>query len=641
MTRRRSAASAAAGGQVAVADGRTDLCLDSSISEWLRLLEASRDQALLRYDDAAAGPSSGPVVSSPLVSNAGRAYRGRHRAAPAPSVSDRGRWLRLGVAAGLTALLVPIAGLMVPLISSDPAIMAQAAATPKPGSPGGNHSKPGDNKKTKKSDNEKKSKNNSNREGSSGSDSGTQRSGSSFTEQTNANNRWSADGPNRSLNTRVSSHARPPQPPQTQAQVIDAPPSQGWQSTAAQTSPPQATPPAAQTPPASQNQPVQQQVPPTTPTAQQATQTAQQPPAVAATAPGAPRNPYNTTTGLVIGLGAAAGAGLASRRNGASSQQSGAGVRVTPDNLAAALTTPANAPAGSGQNATLAPITRAPIGADPSLATTQLDRVNAARAALDARQAPVNQAAVSTLMGDPNAPSRATSEQLAQAVFDARHELVSASRGLAEVNQSLMETGQQRLAAPALPANVAVQSYPAQPSGFAQASQALSDGSLGLIPDVARDYSTITNWGQASGADRVGAVIDIASSVPIPGARGAGGALKAAVHEFAEQATRAAAEQATKQFSEGLAKAGLDATQTAIADTARSIYGSAEMNQLRQAFDSGVATEVQVHGYTVVYEPGLPPRGFTLLERPDLSLAQRLCRLKSRWLRPSRTRCID
>ncbi|MDX1876083.1 hypothetical protein SBI67_28520 [Mycolicibacterium sp. 120266] len=36
------------------------------------------------------------------------------------------------------------------------------------------------------------------------------------------------------------------------------------------------------------------------------------------------------------------------------------------------------------------------------------------------------------------------------------------------------------------------------------------------------------------------------------------------------------------------------------------------MNQLRQAFQSGVATEVQVHGYTVIFDPGLPASGFSL-----------------------------
>jgi hypothetical protein len=49
---------------------------------------------------------------------------GRHRAVPVGSIGDRGRWLRLGVAAGLTALVVPVAGLVFPLMASDPTLIA-------------------------------------------------------------------------------------------------------------------------------------------------------------------------------------------------------------------------------------------------------------------------------------------------------------------------------------------------------------------------------------------------------------------------------------------------------------------------------------------------------------------------------------
>ncbi|MCV7254639.1 hypothetical protein H7J86_20970 [Mycobacterium hackensackense] len=208
---------------------------------------------------------------------------------------------------------MPIAGLVVPLISSDPTVMAQAGATPKPGSPGGNHSKPGDNKKKKKADNKKKSNNDSNRGGSSArgssGESGNQRSGSSFTEQTNANNRWSADGPNRSVNTRISSQADPSQPAQAPSQVQQAPPTQGQQNTAQPPSPPQGTAPAqTATPPAAQQQtptiviPAQGEYAP----GEQSTTTVN---------PAAPNDPTGPATALVVGL-AAAGAGAASRRNG-------------------------------------------------------------------------------------------------------------------------------------------------------------------------------------------------------------------------------------------------------------------------------------------------------------------------------------
>ncbi|MCV7256907.1 hypothetical protein H7J86_32505 [Mycobacterium hackensackense] len=247
-------------------------------------------------------------MTSPLRATAG----GRHRAVPVRSIGDRGRWVRLGVAAGMTALLVPVAGLVIPLTSADPAVMAQASATPKPGSAGGNHSKPGDNKKKKKTDNKKS---NNNRQGSSArsssSDSGAQHSGSSFSERTNANNRWSADGANRSVNTRVSSQAEPQPPAQAPSQVQEAPPTQGQQNTGQPATPPQDTTPAQTSPPAAQQQtptvviPAQGEYAP----GEQTTTTV---------TPAAPNDPTGPATALVIGL-AAAGAGAASRRNGSRS----------------------------------------------------------------------------------------------------------------------------------------------------------------------------------------------------------------------------------------------------------------------------------------------------------------------------------
>ncbi|MGJ6127047.1 polymorphic toxin type 44 domain-containing protein [Mycolicibacterium sp. Y3] len=206
----------------------------------------------------------------------------------------------------MTALLVPVAGLVIPLISADPAVMAQASATPKPGSAGGNHSKPGDNKKKKKTDNKKKSNNNSNRGGSSASHgsssaSGARRSGSSFSEQTNANNRWSADGANRSVNTRISSQAQPQQPAPAPSQVIHANPSQGQQNS------PQGTPQQAVTPPPRDTAPATPPAQTSTPPAAQSTQTAA---ATPATTPSSPSNPVGPATALVIGATAVA----ASRR---------------------------------------------------------------------------------------------------------------------------------------------------------------------------------------------------------------------------------------------------------------------------------------------------------------------------------------
>ncbi|MGJ6127263.1 hypothetical protein QN239_32310 [Mycolicibacterium sp. Y3] len=240
------------------------------------------------------------------------------------SIGDRGRGLRLGVAAGLTALLVPVAGLIVSMISSDPTLIAHAAATPKPGSPGGDHSKPGDNKNKKKpGDNKKSDKkgdakktSTTTRAGSSArgssADSAARRSGSSFSEQTNANNRWSADGPDRSVNTRISSQAAPSQPAQAPSQVQEAPPTRGQQNTAQPATPPQDTTPAQTSPPAAQQQtptiviPAQGEYAP----GEQSTTTV---------TPAAPNDPTGPATALVVGL-AAAGAGAASRRNGSATR---------------------------------------------------------------------------------------------------------------------------------------------------------------------------------------------------------------------------------------------------------------------------------------------------------------------------------
>ncbi|MCV7251777.1 hypothetical protein H7J86_06345 [Mycobacterium hackensackense] len=239
---------------------------------------------------------------------------------PSRSVGDRGRWLRLGVAAGLTALLVPVAGLVVPLISSDPTIVAQAGATPKPGSPGGNHSKPGDNKKKKKKSDNKKSNNNRQSNGanareSSEGDRAPHRSGSSFFERTNANNRWSADGPNRSVNNRISSQAEPSQPAQTPSQVINDNPSQGRQNSP-QSGPVQDTAPATPMPQTA-TLPAAQQNPRVVLPAQGEYAPGEQ--TTTTVTPAAPNDPTGPATALVVGL-AAAGAGAVSRRNGSTTR---------------------------------------------------------------------------------------------------------------------------------------------------------------------------------------------------------------------------------------------------------------------------------------------------------------------------------
>lgn len=313
MTRFRGVPSTRCGTDTVDLGDRTILCPDAPLAGWSRPVVPWRGQDALRPADALL-PETGPTSTSLFVATTGHSYRGRLRAVPSRSIGDRGRWLRLGVAAGLTAFLVPIAGLVVPLVSSDPAVVAQAGATPKPGSPGGNHSKPGDNKKKKKQSDNKKSNNRQSNDasarGSAEGERAPRRSGSSFSEQTNANNRWSADGPNRSVNTRISSQAEPPRSPQPPTQVAESGPTRGQQSAVQPTSPPENT---SQTPNQASTSAVQQQNPRVVLPRQGQYAPGEQ--STTAVAPASPNDPSSPATALVIGL-AAAGAGAASRRNG-------------------------------------------------------------------------------------------------------------------------------------------------------------------------------------------------------------------------------------------------------------------------------------------------------------------------------------
>ncbi|MBU8820755.1 hypothetical protein KL864_33335 [Mycolicibacterium goodii] len=115
----------------------------------------------------------------------------------------------------MVALMLAVAGVVVPVAAPDSAgVVGTAAASPSPGKPGGNHSKPGDNKKKNKKD-QKRQKRSSN-SGSSRNDhqsssdgrgadtsSSRQPGDRSSHDQSRRNNRWKADGPNRSVDVRV------------------------------------------------------------------------------------------------------------------------------------------------------------------------------------------------------------------------------------------------------------------------------------------------------------------------------------------------------------------------------------------------------------------------------------------------------
>ena len=112
-------------------------------------------------------------------------------------------------------------------------------------------------------------------------------------------------------------------------------------------------------------------------------------------------------------------------------------------------------------------------------------------------------------------PGRSVTDPLSQAVFDARRNLTEQSAILDDLNKSAAATGAaQPIPTPPLPPNAGVQAFPAEPSEFAKDSQALNEGSLGVIPDAAKDIHTLDHWREASASDRTEALLDVTSLIP-------------------------------------------------------------------------------------------------------------------------------
>lgn len=185
------------------------------------------------------------------------------------------------------------------------------------------------------------------------------------------------------------------------------------------------------------------------------------------------------------------------------------------------------------------PYTRSPLegpiaAADPSIVDQQLGRVEAAQQAVAAAQAEVDAAAAQTVMQGPGVgPGRDVTEPLAQALFDARADLTAQTEILENLNQAAAETGGRQVDVPALPPNADVQAFPAPPSlaeqaaeGLTEASHDISKKTFGIVPDVAHIADVYANWGEHSGEDQVGAILDTAGSLPLPGAKPLGEALQ-------------------------------------------------------------------------------------------------------------------
>ncbi|MGE2734736.1 RNase A-like domain-containing protein [Mycolicibacterium vaccae] len=175
---------------------------------------------------------------------------------------------------------------------------------------------------------------------------------------------------------------------------------------------------------------------------------------------------------------------------------------------------------GEDRRYTRHPLEAPIVDADPSAIGDQQASVDAAHESVVSAQGALDDAlAQSTVAGAGAGTSRDQLDALGQALFDARGELTSQTEVLENLNAAAGEVGQGRVPIPELPENADVQAFPQEPSAFAEGSRALSEGSFGLIPDVAHDIDVFRNWSDASVEDRAGAVLDVAGAAPIPGGR--------------------------------------------------------------------------------------------------------------------------
>jgi len=209
-----------------------------------------------------------------------------------------------------------------------------------------------------------------------------------------------------------------------------------------------------------------------------------------------------------------------------------------PENLGDALTDVAGQPVPTspsaadrildeltGQPTDDTPYTQSPLAgpiaaADPSVVNRQLAKVQAAEQNVKAAQAALDEAAAENYTaGAGGGPNRGATDLLTQKLFDARRELTDQRQILEDLNIAVTESGGQGVKIPALPENANVQSLPPEPSKLAEASRALSEGSLGIIPDYVKTADVLTNWGEHSGAEQTQAVLDVAGSLPLPGGK--------------------------------------------------------------------------------------------------------------------------
>jgi hypothetical protein len=293
-----------------------------------------------------------------------------------------------------------------------------------------------------------------------------------------------------------------------------------------------------------------------------------------------------------------------------------------------------------GTLSTQYPLTAPIVGADPSVVNRQRAKVDAAQQNVNAAQAALDEAAAQTYtQGAGAGPNHGATDLLTQKLFDARRELTDQTDILKQLNLAVVESGGHPVDVPPLPPNADVQALPPEPSKLADASRALSEGSFGIIPDYVETADVLTNWGEHSGAEQTGAILDIAGSVPLPGGKlvteGVEHGLDA-LGVFGRHADDMPAgmtndiphdhsgsgdishEPSSDLYNPEVSDSPsyqpdlFDPAELDMASTAHDIYTSSAMNELRQAAQNGTAAEVDINGYKVLYEPDIPGSGFSL-----------------------------
>lgn len=235
----------------------------------------------------------------------------------------------------------------------------------------------------------------------------------------------------------------------------------------------------------------------------------------------------------ILGEGKAAEDQQPSSLDDALSEVAGKPVEAPPTAVERILNQHAGNGKGEERRYTQHPLEAPIVGADPSVIGDQQTRVDAAHESVVSAQAAHDDAlAQSTVAGAGAGTSRDQLDALGQALFDARSEVTSQTEVLENLSAAAGEVGQGRVPIPSLPENVYVQAFPQEPSAFTEGSRALSEGSFGLIPDVAHDIDVFQNWSEASVEDRVGAVLDVAGAAPIPGGKFVTEGLEHAVDAF-------------------------------------------------------------------------------------------------------------